>query len=92
MPALEEPTFALTNTGLTEAQSVTLVIPLSAGAQAFDLGTIPAGETGRAQLVTTMRGPSAAAVLSLQGLRFDVHWSSPLGQADSYHHTGIQLG
>ncbi|AUG29425.1 MULTISPECIES: hypothetical protein [Microbacterium] len=89
--AADPPTFELTNTGLTAAQDVTLVIDFPRGPQAFRLGNIEAGASARAGLHSQLSGTIAAAVLDRRDTRFDVHWSSPLGQADSFHHPGLQL-
>lgn len=85
------PLFQLTNTGLTDASGVTLVLEMPRGAQAYNLGDLPHGDHRTAPLHTNMRGPAAPAVLELHGLQYEVHWSGPLGQVDRYQHAGHQI-
>lgn len=82
----ESVVFRLENTGLTDARGVTLVVNMQGGQQAFRLGDIAAGGAAEARPQTSLVGPVAAAALALwgNGVGFGVHWSSPLGQVDSF--------
>jgi hypothetical protein len=75
-------TFALRNTGTTDAHGVVMTMHLPQGRQLFDLGDILAGESARAVVRDTeMRGPTSNATMALQDVRMSIYWRSPAGRA-----------
>lgn len=74
--------FTLTNSGLTDATQVTLVMRNFAGSERHDLGDIPAQSSVSVQSAAAaawMREAESSMPLSPP---YFVHWSSPLGVAD----------
>lgn len=86
--------FRVKNTGHTDACQVTVVFTAPDGSTeiARSLGDIASGRHADVSVESEMTGQSAVEVLLLQHYPWRVHWSSPLGQVESFRHPGLQLG
>ncbi len=79
---------SLVNVGLTEAQSITLVIESKTSSEAIAIAALEPGK------VATVRSASAATWFEENeryvplAPSFRVHWSSPLGQSSERYHDG----
>ncbi len=77
MPAVE-----VSNTGLTAARQVTLVVVLPRGQQAIEVGDVGPGETRTFAIQYGRRGPAHKHIELIRDVKYRLHWSSPLGHPD----------
>jgi len=85
--------FRVKNTGHTNACQVTVVFWAPSGGYeiARPVGDIAAGESSGVSFETDMKGQIALEAMLLQDTGYRLHWSSPLGQVETYRHPGLQL-
>lgn len=85
--------FRVKNSGHTDACQVTVVFWAPGGTHevASGVGDVAAGTHTDVPVVTEMKGQAAVEVLLLQDTPYRVHWSSPLGQAETFQYAGLQL-
>lgn len=93
LDADENIVFRVKNTGHTDARQATVVFWAPGGTHEImrNIGDIPAGAFADASVETEMKGQTAVEVLLLQDTAYRVHWSSPLGHAETYKYPGLQL-
>jgi hypothetical protein len=89
-PGADDWKFRVTNTGLTWAEGVTLVVEFEP-AEKFDLGAIEPGESRSVEVGGG--GAWQAANGNHLPVRpgFRIYWSSPEGHPDNAHHPVIQI-
>lgn len=85
--------FRVKNSGHTDACQVTVVFGAPGGTHeiARSVGDVASGKHVDVSVETEMRGQAAVEVLLLQDTPYRVHWSSPLGQVDTFQYIGLQL-
>ncbi|WP_261165748.1 hypothetical protein [Microbacterium sp. Marseille-Q6965] len=90
--------FELTNTGLTPAHNVTLILDelvhddvQGFRAEVFRFDVIYPSSSARAPLAH-LTADDVIYASSFRGKHFRVHWSSPLGKASEYSHPRLQIG
>ncbi|MBZ4485826.1 hypothetical protein LQ938_10410 [Microbacterium sp. cx-55] len=87
MPALQ-----LTNTGLTPARQVTLVIILPRSQQAIDVGDVAPDQTRTLAIQYGRPGPAHQHIELIRDPVYRIHWSSPLGHPEEVRNSANQLG
>lgn len=90
----ESVVFRVKNTGHTDACQVTVIFSAPGGSHeiAQALGDIAVGAEKVVSVDTEMSGQSAVEVLLLQDTQWRLHWSSPLGFAETFKSRRSQLG
>jgi|SRR6478736_6629179 len=83
----EKPALQLTNSGLTTATNVTLMITLPSSQQALRVGTIEPGETRTLEVEYDRPGPAHNHIELIRDPAYRLHWSSPLGHPDEVRAT-----
>lgn len=90
----ENVVFRVTNVGHTDACQVTVIFWSPDGTHEIvrTLGDIAVGAHADVGVKTEMRGQSAVELLLFRDTHWRVHWSSPLGHAETFTYSGLQLG
>ncbi|RBO70878.1 hypothetical protein DSP71_19430 [Microbacterium sp. H6] len=85
--------FRVQNTGFTDARQATAVFWAPNGTHEIvrAVGDVAAGAFADVRVETEMRGQSAVEVLLLMDTPWRMHWSSPLGHAETFKYSGLQL-
>lgn len=87
-----QPLFRLTNVGMTHARSVTLVVAVPGKPNsAYALGDIDSGASADLLVGEDPMDRDAIELMLFTDDPWRVHWSSPLGHADTYRHVGRQV-
>lgn len=89
-PGADEWQINVTNTGLTRAEGVTLVVEFDQ-AEKYDLGAVDPGQTRSVQVGGGDAWYSAGRSRMPVRPGFRIYWSSPEGHPDRAHHPVIQL-
>lgn len=85
--------FRVRDTGFTDACQATVVFRAPNGKDEIlrAVGDVPPGAFVDVNVETEMMGQSAVEVLLMQDTAYRLHWSSPLGKAETYQYAGPQM-
>lgn len=87
----DEVVFELTNVGLSPAHDVTVVItPNGMERETLEFDLIAPGQSAQSRMRHGWEGRTVLEMMLLQDDPFEVHWSSPLGKAQTYKYAGRQ--